>query len=105
MEWVAWFNNRRLLELIKDIPLAQNERKNILGWRSQAKRPVSNGNHLRKLDETHNAVESGHRQFRKLTKTKDGIANANSLLKPLYDDILKASGQRLIVKNKNYILF
>lgn len=32
-----------------------------------------------------------HRQFRKLTKTKGGFANENSLLKLLYAGILKAS--------------
>ncbi|WP_330113736.1 transposase, partial [Shewanella oneidensis] len=33
---------------------------------------------------TTNAVEAVHRQFRKLTKTKGGFANENSLLKLLY---------------------
>lgn len=37
-----------------------------------------------------NAVETVHRQFRKLTKTKGGFANENSLLKLLYASILKA---------------
>lgn len=37
-----------------------------------------------------NAVEAVHRQFRKLTKTKGGFANENSLLKLLYAGILKA---------------
>ena len=32
-----------------------------------------------------------HRQFRKLTKTKGGFANENSLLKLLYAGILKAA--------------
>jgi transposase-like protein len=40
---------------------------------------------------TTNAVESVHRQFRKLTKTKGGFANENSLLKLLYAGILKVS--------------
>jgi putative transposase len=40
---------------------------------------------------TTNAVETVHRQFRKLTKTKGGFANENSLLKLLYAGILKAS--------------
>ena len=40
---------------------------------------------------TTNAVEAVHRQFRKLTKTKGGFANENSLLKFLYAGILKAS--------------
>ena len=39
---------------------------------------------------TTNAVEAVHRQFRKLTKTKGGFANENSLLKLLYAGILKA---------------
>jgi len=41
---------------------------------------------------TTNAVEAVHRQFRKLTKTKGGFANENSLLKLLYAGILKAIG-------------
>jgi putative transposase len=40
---------------------------------------------------TTNAVEAVHRQFRKLTKTKGGFANENSLLKLLYAGIHKAS--------------
>lgn len=36
---------------------------------------------------TTNAVEAVHRQFRKLTKTKGGFANENSLLKLLYAGI------------------
>ena len=39
---------------------------------------------------TTSAVEAVHRQFRKLTKTKGGFANENSLLKLLYAGILKA---------------
>lgn len=39
---------------------------------------------------TTNSVEAVHRQFRKLTKTKGGFANENSLLKLLYAGILKA---------------
>ena len=39
---------------------------------------------------TTNAVEAAHRQFRKLTKTKGGFANEDSLLKLLYAGILKA---------------
>ncbi len=44
--------------------------------------------YVRKAIYTTNAV---HRQFRKLTKTKGGFANENSLLKLLYAGILKAS--------------
>lgn len=40
---------------------------------------------------TTNAVEAVHRQFRKLTKTKGGFPNENSLLKLLYAGILNAS--------------
>jgi transposase-like protein len=40
---------------------------------------------------TTNSVEAVHRQFRKLTKTKGGFPNENSLLKLLYAGILKAS--------------
>lgn len=40
---------------------------------------------------TTNAVEAVHRQFRRLTKTKGGFANENSLLKLLYAGILNAS--------------
>jgi len=36
-------------------------------------------------------MEAVHRQFRKLTRTKGGFANENSLLKLLYAGILKAS--------------
>ncbi|AMX03134.1 transposase [Microbulbifer thermotolerans] len=41
--------------------------------------------------DTTNAVEAVHRQSQKLTKTKGGLANENSLLKLLYAGILKAS--------------
>lgn len=47
--------------------------------------------YVRTVIYTTNAVESVHRQFRKLTKTKGGFANENSLLKLLYAGILKAS--------------
>lgn len=47
--------------------------------------------YLRTVIYTTNAVEAVHRQFRKLTKTKGGFANENSLLKLLYAGILKAS--------------
>ncbi|MGL6148610.1 MAG: IS256 family transposase [Plesiomonas sp.] len=40
---------------------------------------------------TTNAVEAVHRQFRKLTKTKGGFPNENSLLKLLYAGMLRAS--------------
>lgn len=47
--------------------------------------------YVRKVIYTTNAVEAVHRQFRKLTKTKGGFANENSLLKLLYAGILNAS--------------
>jgi len=47
--------------------------------------------YVRKAIYTTNAVEAVHRQFRKLTKTKGGFANENSLLKLLYAGIFKAS--------------
>ena len=46
---------------------------------------------VRKAIYTTNAVEAVHRQFRKLTKTKGGFPNENSLLKLLYAGIVKAS--------------
>ena len=47
--------------------------------------------YVRKSIYTTNAVEAVHRQFRKLTKTKGGFPNENSLLKLLYAGILKTS--------------
>lgn len=47
--------------------------------------------YVRKAIYTTNAIEAVHRQFRKLTKTKGGFPNENSLLKLLYAGILKAS--------------
>lgn len=52
---------------------------------------------------TTNAVESVHRQFRKLTKTKGGFASENGLLKLLYAGILKAS-ERWTHPIQNWIL-
>lgn len=46
--------------------------------------------YVRKAMYTTNAIEAVHRQFRKLTKTKGGFPNENSLLKLLYAGILKA---------------
>lgn len=46
---------------------------------------------IRKVIYTTNAVEAVHRQFRKLTKTKGGFPNENSLLKLLYAGILNAT--------------
>jgi transposase-like protein len=47
--------------------------------------------YIRKVIYTTNAIEAVHRQFRKLTKTKGGFTNENSLLKLLYAGILNAS--------------
>ncbi len=46
---------------------------------------------IRKVIYTTNSVEAVHRQFRKLTKTKGGFPNDNSLLKLLYLGIQNAS--------------
>lgn len=46
---------------------------------------------VRRAIYTTNAVEAVHRQFRKLTKTKGGFPNENSLLKLLYAGVLNAS--------------
>jgi putative transposase len=46
---------------------------------------------IRKVIYTTNAIEAVHRQFRKLTKTKGGFPNDNSLLKLLYLGIQNAS--------------
>ncbi len=40
-----------------------------------------------------NAIESVHRQFRKLTKTKGAFPNENSLLKPFYLGLMNAQGK------------
>jgi transposase-like protein len=45
---------------------------------------------IRKIIYTTNIVESVHRQFRTLTKTKGAFPNDNSLLKLLYSGILNA---------------
>lgn len=39
---------------------------------------------IRRVIYTTNSIEAVHRQFRKLTKTKGGFPNDNSLLKLLY---------------------
>jgi len=46
---------------------------------------------IRKVIYTTNTIESVHRQFRKLTKTKGAFPNENSLLKLLYLGIQNAS--------------
>ncbi len=47
--------------------------------------------YVRKAIYTTNDIEAVHRQFRKLTKTKGGFPNENSLLKLLYAGILNSS--------------
>lgn len=46
---------------------------------------------MRKAIYTTKAIEAGHRQLCKLTKTKGAFPNENSLLKLLYADLLNAS--------------
>jgi len=46
---------------------------------------------IRRVIYTTNSIEAVHRQFRKLTKTKGGFPNDNSLLKLLYMGIQNAS--------------
>lgn len=60
---------------------------------------------IRKVIYTTNAIEAVHRQFRKLTKTKGGFPNENSLLKLLYAGILNASKKwTMPVQNWNLAL-
>jgi len=60
---------------------------------------------IRKIMYTTNAVEAVHRQFRKLTKTKGGFPNDNSLLKLLYMGIQNASKKwTMPVQNWNQAL-
>ena len=47
--------------------------------------------YVQKVIYTTNAVDTVHRQFRKLTRTKGGFANENSLLKLLYAGITQAT--------------
>lgn len=47
--------------------------------------------YVQKVIYTTNAVEAVHHQFRKLTKTKGGFANENSLLKLLYAGIMRVT--------------
>ena len=60
---------------------------------------------IRKVIYTTNSVEAVHRQFRKLTKTKGGFPNDNSLLKLLYLGIENASKKwTMPVRNWNLTL-
>ena len=57
------------------------------------------------LGHTTNAEKAVNRQSRKLTKTKGGFANENSLLELLYASILKASERWTIpIQNWNLTL-
>lgn len=61
--------------------------------------------YIRKVIYTTNAIEAVHRQFRKLTKTKGGFPNENSLMKLLYAGILNASKKwTMPVQNWNLAL-
>ena len=60
---------------------------------------------IRKIIYTTNIIESVHRQFRKLTKTKGAFPNENSLLKLLYLGIQNASKKwTMPIKNWNLTL-
>ncbi|WP_044418579.1 IS256 family transposase [Halarcobacter anaerophilus] len=60
---------------------------------------------IRKVIYTTNIIESVHRQFRKLTKTKGAFPNENSLLKLLYMGIKNASAKwTMPVRNWNLTL-
>ena len=61
---------------------------------------------MRKAIYTTNAIEAADRQFRKLTKTKGGFPNENSLLKLLYNGVLNESKKwTMPVQNWDMILF
>ncbi|EPL1175603.1 IS256 family transposase [Morganella morganii] len=60
---------------------------------------------IRKVIYTTNAIESVHRQFRKLTKTKGAFPNENSLLKLLYLGLLNAQEKWTVpIQNWNLAL-
>ena len=60
---------------------------------------------IRKVIYTTNSIEAVHRQFRKLTKTKGGFPNENSLLKLLYLGIQNASKKWIMpIRNWNLAL-
>ena len=60
---------------------------------------------IRKVIYTTNIIESVHRQFRKLTKTKGAFPNENSLLKLLYAGLQNASAKwTMPVQNWNLTL-
>ena len=60
---------------------------------------------IRRVIYTTNSIEAVHRQFRKLTKTKGGFPNENSLLKLLYLGIQNASKKwTMPIRNWNLAL-
>lgn len=60
---------------------------------------------IRRIIYTTNSIEAEHRQFRKLTKTKGGFPNDDSLLKLLYMGIQNASKKwTMPVQNRNLTL-
>jgi len=60
---------------------------------------------IRRVICTTNSIEAVHRQFRKLTKTKGGFPNENSLLKLLYLGIQNASKKwTMPIRNWNLVL-
>ena len=60
---------------------------------------------IRRVIYTTNSIEAVHRQFRKLTKTKGGFPNENSLLKLLYMGIQNASKKwTMPIRNWNLAL-
>ncbi len=60
---------------------------------------------IKKVIYTTNIIESVHRQFRKLTKTKGAFPNENSLLKLLYMGIQNAEKKwTMPIKNWNLTL-
>ena len=61
---------------------------------------------IRRVIYTTNIIESVHRQFRKLKKTKGGFPNENSLLKLLYMGILNAQKKwTMLIKNCSLTLY
>ncbi len=61
---------------------------------------------IRRVIYTTNIIESVHRQFRKLKKTKGGFPNENSLLKLLYMGILNAQKKwTMPIKNCSLTLY
>ena len=60
---------------------------------------------IRRIIYTTNIIESVHRQFRTLTKTKGGFPNDNSLLKLLYVGIMNAEKKWIIpIRDRSFII-